>query len=58
MFSFKILSTHNIIVYISCRCKDDEEGTYKCAANSTQLCTEWIYDDPDSFVAYVRPFYY
>ncbi|CAH0717483.1 unnamed protein product, partial [Brenthis ino] len=37
---------------VTYRCKYDAEGPFKCAANSTYYCSEWVYDDPDSFVAY------
>ncbi|XP_050342014.1 uncharacterized protein LOC126768132 isoform X6 [Nymphalis io] len=37
---------------VNYRCKDDLESSQSCSANSTQVCSEWLYDDPDSFVAF------
>ncbi|XP_052738098.1 organic cation transporter protein isoform X2 [Bicyclus anynana] len=37
------------------RCKDDFENassSYCSASNTTHVCSEWVYDDPNSFVAY------
>ncbi|XP_069355393.1 organic cation transporter protein-like isoform X1 [Maniola hyperantus] len=35
------------------RCKTDtEEVSYCSALNSTHYCSEWVYDEPNSFVAY------
>ncbi|XP_050342013.1 uncharacterized protein LOC126768132 isoform X5 [Nymphalis io] len=40
-------------IYVSNqKCKDDLESSQSCSANSTQVCSEWLYDDPDSFVAF------
>ncbi|XP_050342010.1 organic cation transporter protein-like isoform X2 [Nymphalis io] len=39
---------------VNYRCKDDLESSQSCSANSTQVCSEWLYDDPDSFVAYFQ----
>nr|XP_026491038.1 uncharacterized protein LOC113397102 [Vanessa tameamea] len=37
---------------VNYRCKDDLDNSHSCSANSTQLCSEWLYDDTDSFVVY------
>ncbi|XP_039746223.1 organic cation transporter protein-like [Pararge aegeria] len=35
------------------RCKDDLENNTHCKLlNSSHACSEWVYDDPDSFFAY------
>ncbi|XP_034825531.1 solute carrier family 22 member 1-like [Maniola hyperantus] len=39
---------------VSYRCKVDVEGDLCSPANSTRKCSEWDYDDPDSFVAYFQ----
>ncbi|XP_045459905.1 solute carrier family 22 member 3-like [Melitaea cinxia] len=36
------------------RCKDDMDNPHYCYANSTQVCSEWVYDEPDSFVSYFQ----
>ncbi|XP_045764032.1 organic cation transporter protein-like isoform X1 [Maniola jurtina] len=38
---------------VSYRCKDDMKDAAFCSAsNSTHYCSEWVYDEPNSFVAY------